>query len=188
MRSIVLTFFLIISTLSIAQTDCDYNTNVNDSIGTYKATKDYIVSEKIFGGHSDYIFFSLVKTDDLPSLNVQFITKSNDFIKANCFDKNSKIYFQLNNGKIITMLHIDSESCGTLIKDDKGFNNRILTGYFLFMKDSLEDLKNSPISFMRIKYATETVDYIFKSELISEMDSKTYNPDTYFNNYLKCIE
>ena len=111
-----------------------------------------------------------------------------DFIKANCFDKNSKIYFQLNNGKIITMLHINSESCGTMVKDDKGFNNRILTGYFLFIKDSFQDLKSSPISFMRIKYATETVDYVFKSDLLSEMDSKTYNPDTYFINYLKCIE
>ena len=188
MKPILLTLFLFISLVSIAQTDCDYSTNVTDSIGIYKATKDYIVSEKVFGGKSEHVFFSLVKTDDLPSLNVQFITKSMDFIKANFFDKNSKIYFQLNNGKIITMLHIDSESCGTLIRDDKGFNNRILTGYFIFVKDSFNDLKSSPISFMRIKYATETIDYIFKSELISEMDAKTYNPENYFINYLKCVE
>ncbi len=188
MKPISLSLFLFISTQLIAQTNCDYSSNVSDSIGTYKSTKDYIVSEKIFGGHSENIFFSLVKTDDLPSLNVQFIAKNMDFIKANCFDKNSKIYFQLNNGKIITMFHIDSESCGTIIRDDKSFNNRILTGYFLFMKDSFEDLKSSPISFMRIIYATETIDYNFKSEIVSEMDTKTYNPENYFINYLKCIE
>ena len=188
MKSIILIFLFLLTSITYSQIDCEYNTNVIDSIGTYKATKDYIVSEKIFGGHSDFVFFSLVKTDDLPSLNVQFITKSMDFIKANCFDKNSKIYFQLNNGKIITMLHINSESCGTMVKDDKGFNNRILTGYFLFIKDSFQDLKSFPISFMRIKYATETVDYVLKSDLQSEMDFKTYNPDTYFINYLKCID
>jgi hypothetical protein len=188
MKSILIAFFLFFSTLSIAQIDCDYSAEVTDILGTYKTTKDYLVSEKIFAGNSNYVFFSLVKTDDFPTLNVQFINRSMDFIKTNCFDKNSKIYFQLNNGKIITMIHIDEENCGTMVRDPKGFNNRITTGYFMFMKDSFEELKKSPISFMRVKYTTETVDYVFTSELISEMDSKTYNPDTYFMNYLKCIE
>ena len=56
------------------------------------------------------------------------------------------------------------------------------------MKDTFEELKKSPISLMRIKYAGETVDYIFKSELTSEIDKVTYYPENYFINYLKCIE
>lgn len=188
MKQYIIALILLISTTSIAQIDCDYNTEVSDSLGTYKSTKDYIVNEKIFGGNSNYIFFSLVKTDGLPTLNFQLIQKSMDFIKTNCFDKNSRIYFQLNNGKIVTMIHIDQENCGTMVRDDKGFNNRITTGYFMFMKDSFAELEQSPISFMRVKYTSETIDYIFKEEIISELDGKSYKPYTYFIKYLKCIQ
>ena len=44
------------------------------------------------------------------------------------------------------------------------------------------------MTLLRIKYSTETQDFVFKSELISEVDSKTYYPETYFIDYLKCIE
>jgi hypothetical protein len=47
------------------------------------------------------IFFcTLSLTDGLPTLTVQSIQKSKDFMKANCFD-NSKLILQLNNGKIL---------------------------------------------------------------------------------------
>ena len=41
----------------------------------------------------------------MPYLNLQTIQKSESFIAANCMDENSKLYLQLMNGKIITMLH-----------------------------------------------------------------------------------
>lgn len=188
MKQFITALLLLFTISTFAQTDCDYNTEVSDSLGTYKVTRDYIVHEKVFAGNSNFMFFSLAKTDDLPTLNVQLIQKSMDFIKTNCFDKNSKIYFQLNNGKIVTLIHIDQENCGTMVRDEKGFNNRITTGYFMFMKDSFAELEQSPISFMRVKYTSETIDYIFKEEIISELDGKTYKPYTYFIKYLKCIE
>jgi hypothetical protein len=109
-------------------------------------------------------------------------------LKANCFDKNSKLFLQLNNGKIITLIHIDQENCGTMLRDDKGFDNRVNTGIFMFMKDSFEELKSSPVSMMRIKYLTDTEDYVFKKEFKSELTNEIYNPENYFINYLKCIE
>lgn len=170
-----------------AQQPCDFSANVTDSIGTYKATKDYLVYERNFAGTASYAFFSLVQTDGMPTLNVQFITKSKDFIKTNCVDKNTKLYLQLDNGKIITLLNMDQENCGTTIRDDKGNNNRILSADFMFMKNTIDELKKSPVSLMRVKYATDTVDYIFKTELKAEMDGKTYQPGTYLMNTLHCV-
>jgi hypothetical protein len=43
-----------------------------------------------------------------PSLYIKYIQKSKEFIKANCFDKNSKLFFLLNNRKIVTLLHLGS--------------------------------------------------------------------------------
>jgi hypothetical protein len=171
-----------------AQKPCEYSVNVTDSIGTYKATKEYMIYEKVFAGNTNYIFYSLALTDGLPTLNLQLIRKSKEFLKANCFDKESKLFLQLNNGKVITLLHIDQEDCGTMLRDDKGFDNRILTGTFLFMKGSLDDLKNSPVNMLRIKYLTDIEDYVVKKEFQSELDNQIYEPDTYFINYLHCIE
>ncbi|MDG2430860.1 hypothetical protein [Flavobacterium sp.] len=184
---ITLTFFLLSLAMN-AQVPCEYSTNVKDSLGIYKETKAYLMSEKNFGDNSSYIFNTLTYDDGLMILNVQLIQKSNIFIKANCFDKNSKLYLQLDNGKIITLLHIDQENCGTLLRDDKGFDNRLTVGTFMFLKGTLEDLKNSPVSLMRIKFSTGLEDFVIKKEIKSEMDGTVYNPENYFINFLKCVE
>ncbi len=183
---ITLAFFLLTYT-SFAQKPCEYSTNVTDSIGTYKVTNEYLVSEKNFGNTFDYIFFSLAQTDGLPTLNLQLIQKSKDFIKANCFDKNSKLFLQLQNGKVVTLLHVNQENCGTLLHD-KDFNNRINSGIFMFMKDNYEELKKSPVTIMRIKYLTATEDYIIRDQITSEMNGKTYKPATYFMENIRCVE
>jgi len=67
-------------------------------------------------------------------------------------------------------------------------NNRIISGTFLFSKENFEYLKTSPVTFMRVKYSGETVDFPFKTQLVSEIDKTTTEPENYFINYLKCIE
>ncbi len=189
MKKIVLLLFCIHNLAVFSQKKCEYNANVNDTLGSYKATADYIIHERTFGNTQSTLFFSLINADGLPSLKVQLIQKSDGFIAAKCFDKNSKVILQLADGKIITLLGLDNPVCAESMQSgNPSENNRILTGYFLFMKDSMEPLKKSAVSILRIKYASETVDYILKSQLLSEIDKKTYYPDTYFIDYLKCID
>ena len=186
MLKYLFTIFLF-SSFSFAQ-ECDYSSNVKDSIGIYKSTKDYLVNEKIFGNKTSLMYFSLINTDGTPSLNVQMLQKTNDFTKINCFNKNSRLYFQLENGKIVTLIHIDQNTCGTIVRDEKGNNNRILIGYFDFIEGSLADLKGSPISILRIKYDINSQDFIFKKRFISEFDKVKYEPSNYFINFLRCVE
>ncbi len=188
MKYILTLTFSFLSFSLFAQKPCQYTTNVTDSIGTYKSTPEYLISEKIFAGNSNYIFYSLALTDGLPTLNVQFIQKSKEFMKANCFDKESRIYLQLQNGKIVTLKHIDQDNCGSMLRDEKGFDNRVKSGIFMFLKDNYEELKVSPVSFMRIKYSTEAEDYVFKKEFTAELDGKVYRPETYFIDNIRCIE
>ena len=56
------------------------------------------------------------------------------------------------------------------------------------MKDTMEELKKSPISVLRIKLGTDTIDYVFKEELVSEIDQKLWRPNSYFMNYLHCVQ
>lgn len=187
MKKIISILILLISFNSIAQKECEYSINTKDSLGIYKSTQDYVIHERVFGNTQTSIFFSLINADGLLSLNLQMVQKSKDFIPAKCFNKDSKIFIQLDNGKIVTLLGIEQETCGNSIMNNNE-SSRILSGYFLFMKGSYEELKNSPISYIRIRFAGESVDYITKSELISEVDKKTYNPNHFFMDYLKCIE
>jgi hypothetical protein len=188
MKQAVLVILFLISSTLFAQKPCEYSSNVTDSIGTYKSTKEYMIYEKNFAGNKNYIFLSLALTDGTPTLNLQLIQKSKEFLKANCFDKNSKLFLQLNNGKIISLIHVEQENCGSMIRDDNGFDNRILTGSFMFLKGSFEDLKSSPVNLMRIKYLTDLEDYVFKKQFQSELNNQIYEPETYFMNYLHCIE
>lgn len=189
MKRLLLIAFLMVQAGLYAQKDCEFDTNFTDSIGSYKETKQKIIHEKIFAGTSNNIFFSLVNNNGTPALSFQFIQKSKDFMKATCFDATSKIYLQLENGKIITMLIADDGNCGTTVRDEKtGASVRITSATFLFMKNSIDDLKKSPISFIRIKYAGENTDYIMKNEIVSELNNEKSNPQTFFMDFLKCIE
>lgn len=183
--------FLFIAFLQITalfgQKDCEYSTNVTDSLGTYKSTKELLMHQRFFGSAEKSVFFSLINGGEFPSLKIQLIQKSTDFVPAICFDENSKVFIQLENGKIITLISINQTDCGSSVTID-GKNCRILTGYFLFMKDSIEELKSSPFNLLRIKYASETIDYIIKEELISEIDKAVSNPSTYFMDFLKCVD
>lgn len=188
MKNLVLALFMLINTTAFAQKPCEIDTNVTDSLGTYKLTKQFIIFERSFAGNSTDIFFALSSNNGILGLEIQFLSRSSEFIKANCFDANSRIYLQLNNGKIVTLLFAGNESCGTLIRNDKNENSRILSGSFVFSKENFEELKVSQVTFMRIKFAGEAIDYPFKTEFTSELDKKTYQPENYFIDFLKCVE
>lgn len=169
--------------------DCDYSVNSKEDGKEIRTTKEYMMYERVFGGTSTFVFFSLTSADGLPLLNFQMLAKSKEFPKAQCLDKASKIHLQLESGKIVTLINaLETENCAGLIYDSEGQNNiRILTGTFLFTKGSLEELEKSPVTIMRVKYATEMVDYSIRKEITSETNAVKYNPESYFINNLKCL-
>jgi len=190
MKRLLFITILLLQTAIYAQKPCEFASDFTDSIGSYKETKTKIMHERVFGNSSSYIIFSLVKANDVPVLKFQSINKSKDFIKVNCFEKSSRIFLQLSNGKVITLIIADEGNCGTMIRDESQTSNiRVTSANFLFLINSLEDLKKYPITMIRIRYASnEIVDYMIKETLVSEMDKETYHPDRFFIENLPCIE
>jgi len=188
MKKAFLFLFLIQNLILLAQKPCEVDTDISDSLGTYKATKQNIIFERSFAGNSTTIFFTLSNTNGILAIESQFLQRSNEFIKARCFDQNSKIFLQLNDGKIITLFYSGNDTCGSYLNHENSANNRVLSGNFIITKDVIEDLKLSPVTFMRVKFAGEMIDYPFKTELISELDQKKYEPEKYFITQLQCIE
>ncbi|MHA3787107.1 hypothetical protein ACX0HA_02760 [Flavobacterium hauense] len=190
MKKLLLLLVLGLSFTANAQNkDCDYTVMSSEDGKEIKSTKEYLMYEKVFAGTSQFIFFSLSNNDGIPVLNFQLLAKSKEFPKVYCLDKASKIYIQLTNGKIITLISATQDQCSGLIYDSNEKNNlRVLTGNFMFTLGSLEELEKTSISFIRVKYVNETVDYPVKSELNSESMKQKYAPDAYFINNLKCIQ
>ncbi len=189
MKRILAAFLFLIPIAVFSQNDCTYTQNATDSLGTYKSLKEYVMHERNFGSSSAYLFFSLAQDNGTPLVNVQYIQKSSDFMKAACFDKSSKIYLQLDNGKIITLLHAGPDACGTMIPlPEEGKNTRVLTGSFVFLKGNFEELEASPLNIVRIKFTTETLDFPMKKVLVSELTKEAYGPSSYFIDYLKCVK
>lgn len=189
MKKIALLLFFLTANLSVfAQKPCEIDANINDTLGSYKSTKQYMIFERNFAGNTNNVYFSLTNTNGVLGIETQIIRTSTDFIKANCLDSQSRIFLQLNNGKIVTLLYVGNESCGTFLQNETKTNIRINSGTFLFSKENFEDLKKSPVTFMRIKYAGETIDYPFKTAFASELDKRLYEPEKYFMDYIKCVD
>ncbi len=171
-----------------AQQPCDFvEFMAVDSTLAYKSSADVMLYENNFGKSSDYIIASLIVSKSSPLLSLQFIDKSATFAAAKCLSKSSKVFLQLDNGKIVTLFHVDNDDCGSLVNSVGNTQSRVLTGYFLFVKDVFEELKSSKINLMRVRFATETVDYIIRTEIKSELDGKNYKPASYFLDYFHCM-
>lgn len=169
--------------------NCEFDYEEKTDSTYIKETQKVLIHEKIFGDSKELISFSLVNSNGIPMLNLQFIQKSSLFLPTFCFDKNSKIHFQLENGKIFTLLNFSEDNCSSLSYDDETQSNiRVISNYFFFTKENYEDLKNSAISLMRIKFMGESRDIVLKNEMSSEITNQKTNPSNYFIDYLHCIE
>ena len=181
---------MLITTCLFAQKkDCKYDFEERTDSTYIKKTQDVLIYERVFGNSKEMISFSLLNSDGVPMLGFQQIQKSSEFITALCFDKSSKIIFQLENGKFISLINSNQESCSSFGYDEESKSNiKVLTNYFLFLKDNYEELKKSPISIMRVVYAGEKKDIALKSEIKSELLKDTSTPTNYFMDYLHCVE
>lgn len=189
MKSKIILLFLFLSSFVKAQKPCEYSVNVTDSIGTLKETKSCLVYEKVFGNKSTLVFIALASDNNVPLLKLQYIQKSKEFDAPKCLDKNSRIFFQLTNGKIYTLLFGEEAKCDNLIYNNiDTTNNRFLDANFLFLKDNFEDFSKSTVSLMRIRFSNNVIeDFVFSKELISETLQEKFHPENYFKENFNCI-
>ncbi len=189
-KFVVLIAFFFVSVFAFAQKPCEFDFEVkNDSID-FRETKNHLIYEKEFGKKSSYAFISLLNDGGYIMLNYQKVQKSDSFIETECFDKNTRMYLQLTNGKIYTLIHIDNSICSTRIPDLENKSNiRVLNTSFFFMKDDFEDLKKFPVAILQIRFATGEKDsYVMEKELISKNLEVTSNPERIFIDNFHCIE
>jgi len=184
-------FFLLISCLTTAQKTCEFDFEVKNDSVNYRETKKHLIYERIFGKKTNYAFISLLNDGGYPMMNFQKVQKSDSFIETECFDKEARIYLQLTNGRIYTLLHTDQDVCSVRVPDIEGhkLNIRVLNTSFFFMEDDYEELKKYPVTLLQIRFSTgEKSSYVMEKELVSKNLEITSNPEKIFVDYYPCIE
>lgn len=175
--------------LSVAQTNCKYDFEEKTDSTLIKILPEKVIYERVFGDSKEFIQFSLQNRNNIPILRVQLLEKSSLFLSAKCFDLNSKIILQLDNGKFVTLKSISENTCSVLGYDENEKSNfRILEGYFVFTKNNYEELKLSPIAVMRLQFVGDKKDYNIRTEINSEITNNKLFPSRYFIEFLKCVE
>lgn len=188
MKYIIAFFF--ISLFATAQKPCEFDFEVkNDSID-YRETKKHLIYEREFGKKSNYAFISLLNDGGYVMLNYQRVQKSDSFIETECFDKSTRMYLQLTNGKIYTLRHLEKDVCSARVPDIENKQNiRILNTSFFFMKDDFEALKKFPVAILQIRFGTgEVSSYVMERGLISKNLGVTSNPERIFIDNYHCVE
>jgi hypothetical protein len=183
-------FILFSITISPAQNkNCIYDFEEKKDSTDIKVLSEKLIYERVYGITKEMIHFVLINNNGVPTLNLQFLQTSKDFISASCLDKTSRIVFQLANGKIVTLVCNTDEICNNLIYNETEKSNiRILDGYFLFTPNNYEELKKSSINLMRIQFTNGSKDFVIKKEIKSELLNTTYYPENIFIDYLNCVE
>lgn len=181
---------ILIGLLSTAQNkDCVYDFEEKTDSTSIKIIEPKIIHEKIFGNTTEIIQFELINQNNIPIVKLQQIQKSTEFIPLSCINKKSKIFFQLQNGSIVTLISVTDDACGVYnyLAETKS-NIRVIDSYFAFTKNNYNQLKESPISLMRIQFADGSKEYVIKDKHTSELQKVEVEPSKVFMNYLHCIE
>lgn len=180
---------LLFPVFTIAQKNCKYDIEEKTDSTYLKVLPEKVMYERVFGDSKEFLQFSLINNNGVPTVYLQLVEKSSLFLPAKCLDLSSKIVLQLNNGKFVTLKSISENSCANLsYNETEKANIRILDGYFVFTKTNYEELKSSPISVLRLQFVGDKKDYNIKSELQSEIIKQTFYPSKYFMDYLMCVE
>jgi hypothetical protein len=170
--------------------ECVYFQNYKNDFETYKSTKLYLVFLRSFSGNFERIYFTLAKKNEIPYLNIDLIYKGTDeeYGENICFGEKSKLLIKLKDGKTVSLLHIETEDCYKNVVNGVRDVSRNLSGSFRFLQEDIETLKNSPLETMQIVFENEKKEYAFQINAYSEVENKTFEPQTYFQNYMNCIE
>lgn len=168
--------------------DCELDFEIQNDSVQIKRFKEHLIYEMDMGKKTESLFFSLLQAEQVPLLEMQYLLKSPDFIPVNCLDTRSLISIQLLNGTVVSLRHANQDACSSFVYDAPAKNNiRILTSYFRLTDTDIAKLKQSPVSMIQIRFATEQKTFNVKNQLYSQVVNQQYHPATYLKDFLICF-
>ena len=172
----------------IAQDDCDYKIQVETEEEIFKMTNEKLVEYMLAPKESVFIYFSLMRQNEHPSLVLQISLNAMEMPPILCFDKKSRITFKLVDGTYVALPYLDEINCGRQTDHTDQLDNSLSEAAFYMDSIAIDRLKKVEIESMRITTMETNFDVSFQKVISNKEIQVPIYPREYFMKALGCIE
>lgn len=189
MKKVSIVLFLFMAITGFSQTEeCDYKIQVDTEDEKFLLTNASLAEFMVGSDKTIFIYFSLMKEGDVKSLVLEVSVNAKEMPPVLCFNKDSRISFQLEDGSFASLRYLGEVNCGRQTNNEDTLDNSTSEAAFYLDETNLERLSEAKISSMRITTMKTNFDIGFQ-EVISnpQIDTPIY-PKEFFLNNLQCLE
>jgi hypothetical protein len=188
MKYSILILLALFSFNTIAQETCDYKINVETDEEIFKLTHESIIDYVVRPDKTIFIYFSLMKEDNVKSVVLHLSLNSTETPPIVCFNEKGKIAFKLESGEFVSAPYLGEETCGRQTQGEESMNNSTSEASFYLDEIALKRLSNSKIESMRIFSARSNFDLELREVIYNDNLAVPIYPKDFFIDNLKCID
>jgi hypothetical protein len=189
MKNLILfTLFFAFFITTNAQGKCEYKINVENEDETTILTENQLVEFLATDSQTAFLYFSLMRKENLKSLVVQLSLSAVNYPPVLCFNSESRITFKLDDGSFVSLRYIGAEDCGRNIEIENNLKNTTSEAAFYLDDVSLKRLNDSPVESLRLTTMKTNFDFVLKNVISNDQITIPIYPKEYFINYLSCVE
>ncbi|QNJ98820.1 hypothetical protein [Constantimarinum furrinae] len=171
-----------------SQEDCNYKIQYELDDDNFILTHEQLAEFMVGKDQNVFIYFSLMKEGPVKSLVLQVSLNAVEMPPIMCFDKTSRIIFQLEDKSYASLAYLGETICGRQSEPENQLKNSIVEAAFFLDEENLNRLKSSPIETMRITTMKTNFDIVFQEVISNKAIEEPIYPKEYFLKYLDCIE
>ena len=187
----LVSLILLISTTLVGfsqNEDCNYKIQIDTEEEVFKLTNEKLTDYLLGTDKNVFIYFSLMREEDVKSLVIQVSVNAKEKPPLMCFNKDSRVTFKLEDGSYASLRYLGVENCGRLTENEETLNNSTSEAAFLLDETNIKRLEASKISSMRITTMQTDFDIDFQEVLSNSQIPIPIYPKEFFMNSLKCLE
>ncbi|MAM28990.1 MAG: hypothetical protein CMC13_08185 [Flavobacteriaceae bacterium] len=189
MKFLLSVAFLCFSILGFSQEEaCNYKIQVDTDEEVFKLTNEQLTEFLVGKDRNVFIYFSLMRENDVKSLVIQVSVNAKEMPPILCFNKDSRVSFALEDGSFASLRYLGEVTCGRQTENTDTLNNSTSEAAFLLDEVGIERLQQSKIASMRITTMKTNFDVSFQDVLSNDQIPNPIYPKEFFLNNLKCLE
>ena len=171
-----------------AQDTCNYKIQVDTENEQFLLTHEVLTDFMIGNKQTAFIYFSLMKEGDVKSLVLQLSLNSAEMPPIACFNKDSRVSFELENGKFVSLRYLGDVNCGRETEPKDALKNSTSEAAFFIDDKSFDILQESNLKSMRLTTMKTHFDIEFQNVISNSVLKEPVYPKEFFLKYLSCVE
>jgi len=188
MKKLLLPLFLLYLLTGYSQDSCNYKIQVDTESEQFTLTHEVLADYMLGKNQTVFIYFSLMKEDTIRSLVLQLSLNAAEMPPIACFNKDSRVSFELDNGSFVSLRYLGEVNCGRQSEPKDALKNSTSEAAFYIDDKSMLMLKESKLKSMRLTTMKTNFDIEFQNLISNSIIKEPVYPKEFFLNNLSCVE